>query len=234
MDTMEHDTAHRVSQTKKAGSRSLAQLVTAGVTGTLVAMVLAPVGGAIADVTIGSRQIADDSVRSRDVRDGGLRLRDLDPATRTALAGARGPVGHAGDPGRDGVTEVHPLVGPVASILPVSGSYVFAGPPAQVSTTSDHARVTGSASASLGLNTGNNQFADVGFCHQPAAGGVLTNFYGNQFSTSPFTTARATHAVAATVVLPPGSYKVGMCVRNNGASTINNNNIVNGWVMVTS
>jgi hypothetical protein len=39
---------------------------------------------------------------------------------------------------------------------------------------------------------------------------------------------------SASKVLPPGTFNVGMCVRNNGSSTINNNNYVNGWVMVTS
>ncbi len=235
--------------TREAGGRSLTHLVSAGVAGALVALVLGPLGGAIAAVTIGSKQIADDSIRSRDVRDGGLRLRDLDPATRTALSGAPGAPGHdghdghdgqdgpAGDPGADGadgVAAVAALVGPVASILPNSGSYVFVGPPAQVTTTADRARLTGSASASLGLNTGSAQFADVGMCRQALSGGVVTNLYGSDFATDYFTTARATYAVAATAVLPPGSYKVGMCIRNNGASTINNNNYVNGWVMVSA
>jgi hypothetical protein len=41
-------------------------------------------------------------------------------------------------------------------------------------------------------------------------------------------------AVAATKVLAVGSYLVGMCVRNNGSAVINNNNYLNGWVMLTS
>lgn len=56
----------------------------------------------------------------------------------------------------------------------------------------------------------------------------------SNFSQHYFTTARATYAVAATTVLPPGTFAVGMCVRNNGSSTISNNNYINGWVMVTS
>ena len=220
-----------------AHDRSRTGVITAGVIGAVLLTTLGATGGAIAGVRIGSRQIADNSIRSRDVRDSTLTLRDLDPATRTALAGAAGApgqAGHAGEPGTDGVARVVMLVGPIGSIPGNTGNYVFAGPPAQVTTTTSHTQVTGAAAASLGLNTGNPQFADVGMCHQPLAGGVVTNFYGANFATDHFTTTRETHAVAATVVLPPATYKVGMCVRNNGASTINNNNIVNGWVMVTS
>ena len=56
---------------------------------------------------------------------------------------------------------------------------------------------------------------------------------GSSFSQHSFSTTRETYAAAASKVLPPGTFNVGMCVRNNGSSTINNN-YVNGWVMVTS
>jgi hypothetical protein len=69
---------------------------------------------------------------------------------------------------------------------------------------------------------------------RPATGGTLMNFYGSGFGTYFFTTARDTYSAEATKVLQPGTYNVGMCVRNNGSSTINNNNYVNGWVMVTA
>ena len=200
----------------------------------LVLMMVGATGGAIAAVKIGSSQIADNSIRSRDVRDGTLKLSDLEPGTRTALSGVTGPQGPAGAPGTDGVVQVEPFVGAIGSIFGNSGSYVFAGPPVQVTTTATQTRVTGSAVAGLGLNTGNPQFADVGMCFQPAAGGTLVNFYGSGFGTYFFTTARDTFSSTATKVLSPGSYKVGMCVRNNGGNTLNNNGYVNGWVMVSS
>jgi hypothetical protein len=221
-------------------------LVVAGAVGGLAAMVLGGSGPVIAAAMIGSPQIADNSVRSRDVRDGGLKFQDLDPESRTALRGAPGadglvgpdgPPGAAGakgEPGTDGVAQVAALVGPVQSIVGNSGLYVFAGAPAQVTTTAAHGRVTGASSAPLGLTTGNPQLADVGMCFQPSVGGTLTNFYGSSFAMHSFTTTRATYAATATRALAPGTWNVGMCVRNNGSSTINNNNYVNGWVMVTS
>jgi hypothetical protein len=220
--------------------RSRANVLTvAGLTAVALVAVGAG-GGAVAAVTIGSKQIADNSIRSRDVRDGTLQPQDLGADMQAALRGATGPqgppgtAGPAGAPGPAAVVATFTLSGPVASIVANSGDYVFAGPSAYVTTTPTSSRVTASASAPMGLNSGTPQLADVGVCFQPAAGGVLMNFYGSSFSQHYFTTTRATYAVAATKVLPVGTFNVGMCVRNNGGSTINNNNYVNGWVMVTS
>jgi len=232
----------------RSARRNRAHLITGGITGGItcgitcgiagsLALMMVGAGGAIAAARIGSAQIADNTVRSRDVRDGSLLLRDLEPGAQAGLrgpAGPQGPTGELGPAGSDGVAQVTAVAGPVASILGSSGGYVFAGPPVQVTTTATHARVTGSVAASLGLNTGSPQFADVGMCHQPSAGGALTDFAGTNFATYYFTTSRATYAAAATKVLPPAAYNVGMCIRNNGSNPINNNNLVTGWVMVTS
>ena len=70
-------------------------------------------------------------------------------------------------------------------------------------------------------------------CYQPASGGSITNLYGGNLAQHVFTSsARPTGGGSA--VLAPGTYNVGMCVRNNGASIISNNNFVNGWAMVTA
>lgn len=126
--------------------------------------------------------------------------------------------------------------GPVPPIAENSGFYVFSGPSAQVTTSASHRRLTGSASAPLGLATGSPpQYADVGLCYQPAAGGAITNFVGNNFSVHHFTTTRVSYAASATVVLGADqTWNVGMCVRNNGGSKISNNNYVTGWIQVTS
>jgi hypothetical protein len=154
--------------------------------------------------------------------------------------GPEGPQGPKGDPGDSSesgpgsILTTVALAGPVASIIGNSGNYVFLGAFAEVTTSEDHPRVTGAASAVLGLITGAPpQNSDVGLCHAPGAGGLLTNFFGSQFQTNYFTTTRQTYATAATKVLPPGTYRVGMCLRNNGQSTMNNNNNVQGWVQVT-
>jgi hypothetical protein len=86
----------------------------------------------------------------------------------------------------------------------------------------------------MGLSTGAPpQSADVGLCYQ-LDGGAITNFVGANFSVQHFTTDRLNYSASATIALPPGTYRVGMCVRNSGASLINNNNYVSGWFQVTS
>jgi hypothetical protein len=155
------------------------------------------------------------------------------PAGSVGPAGPPGPTGDPGVPGQPGIIQTQLLVGPVASIIGNSDHYVFAGAPAQVTTTVANSRVTATATAPLGLNTGTPQYADVGICYQ-TAGGIIINFVEGQFSQQHFTTLRASYSAAATKVLAPGTYSVGMCVRNSGSSTINNNNYVNGWVLLTN
>jgi hypothetical protein len=213
-------------------------------------LVIGAGGGAVAAVSIGSKQIADNSIRSRDVRDGTLLAQDLDEGTRAAMRGAtgatgatgtdgstgqQGPAGPAGQAGADATVQVLSVNGAVQNILPNNGAYVFAGPTAQITTTAAHPRVSGTASASLGLQVGSPPgFADIGMCSQPVPGSLVSNLVGSNFSTEHLTVDRVDFTASASVVMAAGTYKVGMCVRNNGTSTISNNNYVNGWVMVTS
>lgn len=156
------------------------------------------------------------------------------PAGPEGPAGPTGPAGPAGPPGSAALLSTLPLHGPVGPIEPNNGYYVFAGPSTSVTTTSAAPRVTGVASAPMGLLDGSPpQYADVGMCYR-TAGGHLTNFYGSDFSVQYFTTERRTYATAATIVLAPGTYDVGMCVRNNGSSRIQNNNYVAGFLQVTA
>jgi hypothetical protein len=212
--------------------------------------------GAVASGLVGSAGIRNNSVRSGDVRDGTLQWKDLRPELQAQIrqastAGPSGPSGPAGPggpedpegpigpigpagPANSSIAATLSLAGPVASILGNTGNYVFAGPSAVVTTTTTPQRVTGSASASLGLNAGSPQLGDVGMCYQPSSGGTVTNFYGASFSTNLFTVDRANYATSATKLLALGNWNIGMCVRNNSAATINNNNYLNGWVQVTN
>jgi hypothetical protein len=132
----------------------------------------------------------------------------------------------------DGALPIASFAGLVPSIQGNSSKYVFAGPSASVSTDAND-RLTGAATAPLGLSTG-SQNADIGLCYQSTlAGSPLVNFVGGNFSVHSFNTTRRTYTASATTVPGAGNYNVGMCVRNNGPSPINNNNLLNGWVMVS-
>jgi hypothetical protein len=156
------------------------------------------------------------------------------PAGPQGEAGPAGPKGDAGT-GASAILNTATFMGPVPAIPGNSTLFIFVGPTVEIATTAAHPRVTGSASAPLGLVPGSPlQGGDVGLCHQPSGGGALTNFFYPLFSVHHFTTTRQTYAVSASVVLPPGTYRVGMCIRNGGLNTIGNNNYVQGWVQVTT
>ena len=226
--------------------RQFAQRLTLGV---LALVSVAGAGGAVAAAAIGSAQIVDGGVRSRDIKDGTVRPRDLAPATIAGLHGATGatgptgptgpagPTGQQGEPGGSGPTSIAETVGfygPVQSIAPNAGAWVFAGPPGQITTTAAHRRIVGSASAALGFAAGHpDGTADLGMCYRLSSGGIILNFYGGNFTQHGFSGSRLPYTATGTVVLPPGSWLVGLCVRNSSADTINNNNYVNGYVQVT-
>ncbi|HTN82917.1 MAG TPA: collagen-like protein, partial [Sorangium sp.] len=97
----------------------------------------------------------------------------------------------------------------------------------------------GSASAALGLLPAgaSPQISMVGLCYQQVGGGTgeIVNFFGPGFAHHPFSTTRATYSVSATTVLGEGTWNVGMCLRNDGASAIQGiGSIVNGWFIVTN
>lgn len=122
--------------------------------------------------------------------------------------------------------------GLILSIAP-GPAWGFAGPTAVVTTNAGD-RLTGTAGGDMGSSgaTGN---ADVGLCYRPSTNSFapLTSFSGNHRPL--FTPERRTYIAAATVVLGAGTWKVGLCVRNNSpvGLTISNNFNAIGWVEVT-
>ncbi len=226
--------------------------------GVIVLVLAGGAGSAVAAATVGSVEILDNSLRSRDVKDGTLRLKDLAPETAAELRGPAGPAGATGAPGARGeqgekgekgekgelgqpggsgptsIAETVGFYGPVQSIAPNSQSWVFAGPPVMVSTTAAHPRITTTASAALGFATGSSpDFADLGMCYRLSSGGIVLNFYGGSFTQHGFAGARQPYTATGTIALTPGSYLVGLCVRNRSSKPINNNNFVNGYAQVT-
>jgi hypothetical protein len=119
----------------------------------------------------------------------------------------------------------------------LAGNYVFAGPTTTI-TTLENQRVTGSAAAPLAHTLVNNAVRQFrfGLCFQSADGGALTNFAGDNYSVGELTNARTSWTAAASRVPGAGTWHVGFCVASavNLAVTYNDNDFVNGWVMVTN
>jgi hypothetical protein len=149
-----------------------------------------------------------------------------------------------GPQGPSGVVLTLEVVGNVAPTITGNRSeFVFVGPSGSVTITGERQRVTGTASAPLGLvsSAPGPQTAGLGLCYQRAGEvpGPLVNFFGAGFANHYFTTTRVTYSVSGTTVLSEGTWNVGMCVLNNGPSTIAGRHttaggsIVNGWFIVT-
>ncbi|HEY0134999.1 MAG TPA: hypothetical protein VGB85_12985, partial [Nannocystis sp.] len=123
------------------------------------------------------------------------------------------------------------FAGSVPAIVAQS-AYTFAGPQATVTTTALQ-RLTGAATTSLGA-AANIPNVRVDLCYQPNGGGVLTNFSGFAYVEHPFTVARVPYTAVGSVVPGAGTWKVGLCVYNPTATSINQTNYMNGWVQVTN
>jgi hypothetical protein len=83
------------------------------------------------------------------------------------------------------------------------------------------------------LSSGGPESFEYDLCFQPNAGGALTNFTGGNYSIGQATTVRHTFTAAASVRPGVGTWKVGYCTFTQGAA-LDNNDYVNGWVMVTN
>lgn len=160
------------------------------------------------------------------------------PVGPTGPTGAQGPpgptgaTGATGPQGPSGIVTTATFAGSVGSIAGGSSSYVFAGPTASVTVTTNQ-RLTGSAVAVLGLASAGSQSMDIGLCYQDAGG--IQNFAGSSYMTVPATGNRTAFPVAASRAgLSAGTVTVGFCVRNGGVTALSNNDFVNGWVQVTN
>jgi hypothetical protein len=160
------------------------------------------------------------------------------PKGESGTTGDPGATGEPGDTGPTGIVQTATIAGPV-SMLPPSGPFLFAGPPVQVTTTAGQ-RLTAAASAGLGTSSPTDAITfDVTLCYQPSGGGSLTRFLGEDFVTvrAPATFGGSTLPVSATAttVPGPGTWNVGLCVRNApGLAALNFNSSVIGWVQVTN
>ena len=149
------------------------------------------------------------------------------PTGETGATGRAGPTGHLGP---TGVVGTGTLNGGIAPTIANANIYVFAGPTLSVTTTASQ-RLVGSAVALLGSSGGTNIW--YGLCYKPSTSSTLQNWAGLDYLETPVA-ARQAFSVSASVAPGAGTFTVGFCVKNNGASNLDNNNWVNGWVEVVN
>ena len=116
------------------------------------------------------------------------------------------------------------------SIAGLAPAFVFVGPTVTVTVATNTDRLVTSAEAPLGSSGGSDSFA-YGVCYKSGAGPV-TNFVDGSYSVGQATMQSDWWAAAASVVPGAGTYQVGYCVWNFGPDALDNNDFVNGWVMV--
>ena len=162
------------------------------------------------------------------------------PSGPTGDIGPTGGTGATGATGPSGVISTATFQGAVGSIAGNSTAFVFAGPTATVTITGSQ-RLTGAAAMALATSSGTAIEVWLNLCTQPAAGGALTPFVGTSYLSTEITPDRGSEAVAGSFpntsrpnFLNPGAYNVGACIQNEGPTTLDSNDFVNGWVQVTN
>ncbi|HEY0460379.1 MAG TPA: hypothetical protein VGC97_14675 [Pyrinomonadaceae bacterium] len=115
-------------------------------------------------------------------------------------------------------------------IFPSNGVWQPFGPYRTINI-QDKQRIVGYGSAVFGTSKGSVRIS-ISLCYVRSGSSILTAFSGNNHLTADADTSRRTFAVAASGTLPAGTYSVGYCVMNRGTELINNNDYVNGWMIV--
>ncbi len=145
-------------------------------------------------------------------------------------------VGPQGPQGPSGVVATSTFGGSIAPIASGSTAWVFAGPTVNVTTTATQ-RITGAAQAPLGTLTAGTASFSYDLCYRAAATtNALTNFTGANASDGAVsdTTGRLSFAADASVVPGAGTWEAGYCVLNSGSIALDNNDFVNGWMILTN
>jgi hypothetical protein len=146
--------------------------------------------------------------------------------------GATGPQGPQGPQGADGIVTAGSFAGRALPVAANATTYNFVGPTSSVTLTSGDQRILGAATAVLATSSG-TAGVDSGLCYQSGAGAVTPFAGGNYLSHHVVSTSKQTYgASAATTALPTGTYTVGYCLKNGSSVPVDNNDWVNGWVIV--
>jgi hypothetical protein len=224
-----------------------------------IGVFLALGGGAYAAIklptnSVGPRQLQKNSVTGTKVKNGSLTAADLagslspgprgpagaagsagpggaDGASGTiGPAGAKGTDGADGAPGPSGVVGTHGFGGAIGDITgtgTASGDWQFAGATASV-TVADGQRITATAAMGLGATASTAVGSDI--CSQPQAGAIAP--IGDHLTTAVST--RQVVTAVATFTPGAGFYTVGACVQVALGQTLDNNNVTDGWFIVTN
>jgi hypothetical protein len=153
------------------------------------------------------------------------------PTGPAGPTGAMGPIGATGPAGASGILSVATFGGSVPALIADNANYQFAGPTTTV-TTGAGQRLLGAGTTALGKTLAGLVSFRYGLCYQADAGGPIVNFVGGLYIVGQMDNGpRQSWSATASVLPGAGTWKVGFCTFNT--VDINNNDYVNGWVIVS-
>ncbi|MFY0540663.1 collagen-like protein [Nannocystis pusilla] len=155
------------------------------------------------------------------------------PAGPQGPQGPQGPAGPLGPQGPTGIVATASFAGAIDNV-PLDPAWVFIGPTVVIVAEAGQ-RLTGTATAGLAHGTTLTwRRVDLDLCYREGAQ-PLKNFSGVNFVSPRIEQFANLFSAAGTVLPGAGTWTVGMCIRNNyGGEVLDENNRVNGWVLLTN
>jgi hypothetical protein len=199
--------------------------------------------GMLGPNTVGTKQLKSNAVISSKVKNSSLLAADFkagqlpqgpkgdkgDPGA----PGAPGAPGQQGAPGTQGILSESVIAGPVGTVAGGGTTFVFVGE-TQNLTLGAGQSIVGVATGQLNLSTGAGpQSYGFTLCYRVGAGPV-TRFLSNEndFQVAGATNVTQSNTAAAAVSLPAGTYTVGYCAFNPGATSLGGDWVVGTFQVV--
>jgi hypothetical protein len=218
------------------------RLTYANVVATL-ALFVALGGSSYAAITVTGKNVKNGSLTGADVKNSSLTSSDV--KNRSLLSqdfksgqlpagqqGAQGSKGDKGDQGPSGVLSTHAFGGTIGTITGSGsgiGDWQFAGP-TSAGTIATGQRITATAAIALGAPGSTTVAVNSDVCFQPLGGSPTP--IGNHLTTAVST--RQDLSATATFIPAPGFYTIGACVAIPTGQSLDNNNVTDGWFIVTN
>jgi hypothetical protein len=149
------------------------------------------------------------------------------------INGADGATGPTGPQGPAGILAIHAFQGSLGTVALSGGDYDFLGPTTNVVVAAGQ-RLTGAASVGLGKSAAGSVVIALGLCFKGPGPVEPLNFVDNEYVAINVegSSSKRPYSASASVVLDAATtYTVGLCAA--GTVTLDSNDFVNGWVIVS-
>lgn len=126
--------------------------------------------------------------------------------------------------------EVVDFSGAASDEISIGGFWRFTGPTREITVAAGQ-RIVGAGAGVFGTTSGTSRLA-VSLCYQRKGSDEISSLAENNHLIADADASRRTFAVTVSSELPAGTYSFGYCVNNRGPQVLNNNDYVNGWLIV--